>query len=286
VIVYLVFAHRRLGQLERLVRRLRGPDTTFVVHIDARSDLGPGRAHVEALARMTDVSLMPRYRTPWGGIGLVEATLAGLAQALRDHPAAEHVCVLSGQDYPIAPPERIREFFSEGRGATFMEHHPLPRAEWADGELWRIADYHWHVAGRRLRIPVSRVGRARRLPRGMRPYQGGQCWTMSRECAAAVTRLVRDDPALLRFFRHSAMPDESFFQTLVMALPAAERVINDDMRFERWEQDQPHPAVLTMDDLGDLMASDRLFAKKFDVAVDAAVLDAIDARLPGRPVDG
>ena len=126
MIVYLVFAHRRLGQLERLVRRLRGPDTAFVVHIDARSDLGPGRAHVEALARMTDVSLMPRYRTPWGGIGLVEATLAGLAQALRDHPAAEHVCVLSGQDYPIAPPERIREFFSEGRGATFMEHHPLP----------------------------------------------------------------------------------------------------------------------------------------------------------------
>ncbi len=279
MIVYLVLAHHRLGQLGRLIRRLAGPDTAFAVHIDARTDLRTEVAHLELLTRVPRLSLLPRHRTPWGGIGLVRATLAGLAHTIQAHPGATHICVLSGQDYPIKPPAEIRDFFRSHVGDSFIEHHSLPRPGWEDGGLWRIADHHLHVSGRRMRLPLSRLGLPRRVPCHMTPYQGGQFWTMSRECAVQVCSIVDENPSLLRFFRHTAFPDESFFQTVAMASPAGSRIVNDDMRFERWEDDAPHPAVLTVRDLPDLAASDRLFAKKFDVEVDSDVLDEIDASL-------
>jgi hypothetical protein len=86
-------------------------------------------------------------------------------------------------------------------------------------------------------------------------------------------------PRVVRFYRRTFAPDESFFQTIVMNSPLAPRVVNNDLRFESWEEDSDHPAILTVDDLPEIVRSEALFAKKFDVAVDAEVMDRIDAEL-------
>jgi hypothetical protein len=58
--------------------------------------------------------------------------------------------------------------------------------------------------------------------------------------------------------------------------------VNSDLRFESWEEDSDHPAILTVEHLPELMRSDALFAKKFDATVDSDVLDRIDADLLAR----
>jgi hypothetical protein len=98
---------------------------------------------------------------------------------------------------------------------------------------------------------------------------------MPADCARYVKRFCRENPDFVTFFRRVRVPDEIFFQTLVMNSPFRDR-ITDPLRYIAWDGDSDNPRILTMADLDALMASSSLFARKFDPAVDAEVLDRID----------
>ena len=61
-----------------------------------------------------------------------------------------------------------------------------------------------------------------------------------------------------------------------------EDVLDDTLHFVDWDA-EPGPAILRLQDLPRLESSGKLFARKFDVAVDSAVLDALDARAGTGP---
>jgi hypothetical protein len=281
-IAYLILAHKNLAQVVRLIDRLAGEQARFVLHVDARTDIADHRAELRARPR---VLLLDESRaTPWGSFELVRATLDVMAAALDADGDVRRLTLLSGQDYPIKPRDRIEGFLlGERRDTSFIEHFPLPRREWGTrGGMERIEDWHVELGGRRRSLRNSRVGIRRSLPGRLKPYQGGQYWSMTRSCAEHVLRSVDERPSLARFFRHAGVPDELFFQTIVMNSQLAAKVVNSDLRYERWDEGKDHPAVLTTADLPALRASPALFAKKFDTSVDERVLDRVDSELLGR----
>jgi hypothetical protein len=98
-----------------------------------------------------------------------------------------------------------------------------------------------------------------------------------------VLRAARDERALMRHYRRTIVPSESFFATVLMNDPEL-RVSSDDRRFVSFAPGAAHPDVLTEADLDRLMASGAHFARKFDAEADAAVLDRLDElRLSRRP---
>ena len=53
---------------------------------------------------------------------------------------------------------------------------------------------------------------------------------------------------------------------------------NDDLRYVHWRNwNDARPAILGTDDFDTIMASGKLFARKFDSACDSQILDMIDA---------
>ena len=90
------------------------------------------------------------------------------------------------------------------------------------------------------------------------------------------------NPQVVRFFRHVFVPDEIFFQTILMNSPLHDEIENDNLRYVEWSR-EPAPAVLGVDDLDAMLSSGKLFARKFDPTVDDAVLAELDRRLDGRP---
>ncbi len=93
-----------------------------------------------------------------------------------------------------------------------------------------------------------------------------------------MTRFVRRNPRFVRFFEHALLPDELFFQTIVMNSPLVETVVDDHLRYIDWSVD-PGPAVLRAADFDTLIASGSLLARKFDDTVDATILDLLDAHI-------
>jgi hypothetical protein len=82
---------------------------------------------------------------------------------------------------------------------------------------------------------------------------------------------------VVRFFERAYIPDELFFQTILMSSTVAETVVDSNVRYLDWSR-RPAPAILGVGDLEAMLASGALFARKFDITVDAKILDLLDER--------
>ena len=276
---YIITAHTLPEHLVRLVRRLTSENARFFVHVDQRS---PDEVFAEVkreLGGRPDVVLLPRHPVHWCSFGPVRAALEGVAALLASPERLDYGVVLTGQDYPLRSPAAIESTLADANGRSFITYRP------STGRfLERFTRWHWHgtVRGRRARLPnrLVRVRVPRDLPAGLVPYNGSAHWCLSRAC---LEHVASRDPALDDFFRWSACPDESFFQTILMSSPLADTLINDDLRYIDWSEGGPSPRVLTVYDLERMRRSPALFARKFDPRVDAEVLDALDAHIDSGP---
>jgi hypothetical protein len=277
-IAYIIHAHTLPDQLVRLVEALHSPRSSFYIHFDRKSPDAQHRHVVSGLAHLSDVHHMPRRRVHWGGFGSVQATLTAIDAALAARPAVDVAVLLSGQDYPIRPTHAVEDALARVAVRCHLQHTLLPDASFPDEsaryERWHFARPRFAFPPRRLPLPAPR-----RFPAGYRPHRGSAFWGLSRAGMELVRSTCRDDPRFVRFFRYVFIPDEMFFQSLLMSSPLAPTVVDDDLHFTDWTARGSHPATLGPDHLEAMAAATAPFARKFDERVHPGFLDAVDARL-------
>lgn len=289
-LAFLIVSHRNPAQVVRLVRTLReGPAVQVVVrHDQRRSRLG-----ADAVEQAGGRLLRDELDVEWGGWSHLRMLLAALERFAAELDP-DWLMVLSGQDYPLRPLAQV-----EGRLATaghdaYLAHPwqldtgalpPPPTEEF----FLRYAYLHLPAPGlpwfpRRLRRVVYFRERPRRLGirRARLPFRDDlRCWvssdwpTLNRRALDAVLRTAREERRLMRSYRRSVAPAESFFATALMNDPAL-KVSGDHRRFVRFQPGAPSPDVLTSADIHELEASGAEFARKFDADVDARILDRLD----------
>ena len=112
-------------------------------------------------------------------------------------------------------------------------------------------------------------------------FRGSGWFTLSIKSVRAVDRFIDEHPEYVRFYRRTWVPDESFFNTILLNDPEL-NISTDDRRYVRFPPEgAPHPDVLAIDDLEPMLASGKDFARKFDTRIDSAILDALDERVHG-----
>ena len=271
-IAYLVSAYKLPDQLVRLVGRLREGDAHVVVHVDRKT---PQRVFDEMTNGTRDlggVDFVERHPSHWGGFGHVRATLKCLDRLYADGVQFDYAVLLTGQDYPIRSAAAIERALTGANGRSYMSYWPLPHASWKGrGGLDRVE--RWHLVGRRhlhLALPARR-----RIPGGLTPWGGSPYWCLAHDAADYVHRFVGANPDFVSFFQHVWIPDEIFFQTILLNSPLRDDVVNDNLRYIDWSR-LPAPAILGADDYEAIVGSTALFARKFDPTLDAAVLDMLD----------
>ena len=277
-IAYVISAYKLPDQLVRLVRRLASPTASFAVHVDAKTAPDVQARMVERLRGVPSVAFLERHSCHWGGFGHVRATLKGIDHFVRGSADFDYLVLLTGQDYPLRHPRAIERFLAEAGGRSYLRHRPLPFEPWAGrGGLDRIE--RWHLVRRRLHVSLPLH---RSLPAGLEPHGGAPYWCLARPEVEYVHAFVAAHPEVVRFFEHVFVPDELFFQTILACSPRRGLLVDEGIHHVDWST-TPAPAILTSADLDALLASDKLFARKFDVTVDARVLDLLDGRLDREP---
>lgn len=284
-LAYIISAYQYPEQLIRLVRRLNADSASFFIHVDKKTPDGVYRTMAAGLSLFRNVHFVKRHKCDWGGFGHVAASLEAIAEIFRTRTPFDYAILLTGQDYPIKTKRYIADFLERHKGKVFLEWFPLPNDVWRNegtiGGMDRFEAWHVRIRKRHFRFPPSHHWPIKRkFPRGFRPFGGSSYWCLSRECIEYIHELTRANRAFVRFFKHVDVPDEIFFQTIVMNSPYRQLAINDNLHHIEWaDPDDGRPAVLSRKDFEKLAASPKLFARKFDVGVDGEVLDLIDERL-------
>ncbi len=294
-IAYIISAYKYPDQVIRLVRQLDSDASSFFIHVDKKCSDDLYRQLTIQLAGNSNVHFMRRHNCYWGDFGHVRATLKGIEAIFSENVEFDYAVLLTGQDYPIKSNRRIRETLRHGNQAIFIRSFALPSERWDDG-MDRIENWHLRVGRLHFAFPKRSPSKyrlvnqfqslaqriipiKRTFPAGFKPFGGSSYWCIPKDVLQYVQDFVRLNRAFVRFFRYVDVPDEIFFQTIVMNSPFRERVVNDNLRFIRWGPKDDHPAVLGCEDFDVLSSSPALFARKFDATIDSDVLDQIDRKL-------
>lgn len=280
-IAYIILAHKYPEQLIRLILRLKTNDTSFFIHIDRKSNKEICQQITKHLKGISNVYFLKRYRCYWGDFNIVKATLEGIKVIVKSGIDFDYAVLLSGQDYLIKSTSQIEDFLQANKGQQFFEFFALAsKNKWTDQggyyqALKRIE--HWHF---RLRNKHFCFKQKRNFPKGIEPYGGSQWWCLSKECIEYINNYISQKHGVVNYFKYVFIPDEIFFQTLILNSPFKDKAINDDLRYIDWKNPNPNvPAILCRSDFEKLINSPKLFARKFDMTKDAEILDMLDQKM-------
>jgi hypothetical protein len=281
-LAFFILCHKAPQQVVRLIERLRDAGAVFVIHVDRRAAPEVYNTLNAISERLPNQIFLckQRHRCYWGRFGIVAAMLSCIREAVVRGLAFDRAFLLSGQDYPIKPPDHIRCFLDQHRGLEFIETFAADEANrWTEAEgahnaLNRVLYWTFSFRSRHIQIKWRR-----RFPLGFRPHGGSMWWCLTRECVDYIDRFVQQNPAYLRYFKTVFIPDESFFQSIVSNSPFKDRIVSDDLRYADWDNPNPsYPRTLETTDFDRLVASSKLFARKFDDR-SLDLLDLIDRRI-------
>lgn len=263
------------------MQRLQHPDVDFYVHLDRKVSLA-GFAFLKEKVEFSFVE--DRISCNWGGNSLSIAILNSLREILASHKRYDYINVVSGQDYPLISAPRFLNYLEENKGTNFISYDS-PGSEWWKMARNRYEKYHFtdlRFKGKyMLERLVNRLMPRRRFPFFETLYGGSDStwWTITADCASHVVTTISNSKKLRNALKYSWCTDEFIVATIIMNSRFRETVLNNNLRYIDWSEGNPRPKTLTTRDFHVLQDSKMMFARKFDVLVDEAILDLIDEQL-------
>lgn len=268
-IAFILLTHKDPQGVIDQAMRLTASGDYVSIHFDRRAKDEDYRQVQKALADNPRVVFArKRYRCGWGEWSLVAASLEALRQAERAFPQATHFYMLSGDCMPIKSAEYTRAFL-DGDDCDYIEAVDFLTGNWIKTGLKeeRLVYRHWfNERNQKWLFYLSlrfqqRLGLDRALPKGMRVMIGSQWWCLRRQTVESVLGLVQSRPELVRFFRTTWIPDETFFQTLVAHLVPKGQIRRRSPTFLMFT-DYGMPVTFYNDHYDMLLRQDYLFARK------------------------
>ncbi len=267
-ICFILLCHKNPEQVVEQVNLLTGAGDYVSVHFDANGSALQFAAIREGLADNPNVCFAKRVKCGWGEWSLVQGTLNALETGFATFPEATHFYMLSGDCQPVKPVEYMHRFLQDS-DKDYIEHHDFFESDWIKVGLKeeRLVYRHWF--NERTQKPLfygavkvqRALGLERDLPADLQIMIGSQWWVLRRGTIAKVLDLLKKRPDIIRFFRTTWIPDETFFQTLVLHLVPRDQVESRTLTFLSFS-DYGLPTVFYGDHLDFLLAQDYLFARK------------------------
>ena len=278
-IAFLLLCHRDPDGIIRQAGHLTAAGDFVAIHFDARAPAADHARLRNGLAGNPNVTLVERrVRCGWGEWSLVEATLRAAATAAEAFPRATHFYLLSGDCMPVKSSGHAHDYL-DSLDADHIESFDFHTSDWIKTGLRedRLI-YRFPFNERRHKRLFyaflglqKRMGLQRAIPADLHMMIGSQWWCLRRRTIESILDFTRRRRDVMRFFRKTWIPDETFFQTLVRHLIPASEIRSRTLTFLMFT-DYGMPVTFYNDHHDLLLAQDFLFARK--ISAEAAGLRA------------
>ncbi len=268
-IAFILLCHKDPAAVIDQARRLTAAGACMAIHFDANAPADDYALIRTALADTPSVVFAKRrLKCGWGEWSLVAATLEALKAAEAAFPEATHFYMISGDCMAIKSAEYAHEFL-ERDDADYIESFDFFESDWIKTGLReeRLIYRHFFNERRHRRLFYAsfnlqrRLGLKRRIPEDLQIMIGSQWWCLRRRTIESVLDFCRQRPDVLRFFRTTWIPDETFFQTLVRHLVPGVEIRSRPLTFLMFS-DYGMPVTFYNDHYDLLLGQDFLFARK------------------------
>lgn len=284
-IAILILAHKDRSQIELLINQLQHPSFNIYLHLDRNADFTYNDINASF------IKIEKNYTCSWGGYSVAKATFSLLKKAFDE--GNEYFVLISAQDFPVKTNEQMLNFFQTNRGKSFIYMISKEQVK-----VEPLVDYNnflqrfslLHVPKRNPRNFFEKAGfsfKARfrslqkkysflRFPMPANIYAGENWFNLHRDEVASLLKEYKKSMTLRFRLSMGLSMEEVLPHTLLMRNLKTENWVNDSLRFTIWKPNTSHPEYLTSENLNEIIASNDLFARKFN---DIKVLQQLSDKL-------
>lgn len=285
-IAFILLTHKDPEGIIAQAERLTAAGDFVAIHFDARASAADYARLRAALATNPSVTFArKRHKCGWGEWSLVAATLEAARAALEAFAQASHFYMLSGDCLQIKTADYAHRFL-DAEDVDYIECFDFFTSDWIKTGFKeeRLIYRHWFNERTQPKLFYTsfdwqkRLGLTRRVPEDLQMMIGSQWWCLRRQTIEAVLDFAARRRDVMRFFRTTWIPDETFFQTLVPHLIPEAEIRRRTLTFLMFT-DYGMPVTFYNDHYDLLVAQDYLFARK--ISPDATELKDRLGRLWG-----
>ena len=268
-IAYILLCHKDPDAIIQQAERLTAVGDYMSIHFDARAKPEHFRKIRAALQDNPNVVFAhKRIKCGWGEWSLVQATLYAVESAVEAFPRATHFYMLSGDCMAVKTAEYAHRYLDE-RDKDFIESYDFFESDWIKTGMKEdrlIYRHHFNERTQKWRFYTSlaiqrKLGLTRAVPEDLQIMIGSQWWCLRRRTIEWILKMTRDRADVMRFFRTTWIPDETFFQTLVRHLVPENEIETRTLTFLMFS-DYGMPVTFYNDHYDLLLSQDFLFARK------------------------
>jgi hypothetical protein len=267
-IAFLIQCHKKPKQINLLLETLEHENNFFFVHVDAKSSIK------SEIRNNKNVFILDKcINVKWGQISQVQATLLLFNMVVKTGIFFDYVWLISGEDFPIKSIEFIHNYLKSNHGINFISVYPENKKYHKRNEiyfpLWSISLNLLPRIIRRLWIALSGgYGNTfqffKRNNLTNRKFFFGSSWfTINHDCMCFILKTIESEPEIMKFYKNTLCPDESFFQTIIMNSHYRDTV-KENLVYTDWTNCKNHPRNLDESDFDNLKNTSKLMARKFD----------------------
>ena len=229
-IAFLLMVHKDPDRVAAQARALTTHGDVVAIHADARMPRAAFARIRAAVADNPGITLARRVKCGWGEWSLVQASLNLIAVARSAFQDVTHYFLISGDCLPTKSRGYIERYVD--RDCDYIESHDFFETDWIKTGIKRDRLVFRHLVNERRRKKTfywllnlqRRFKLERPLPKGIRICIGSQWWCLRAGTVEAILTTLRKRRDLVRFFRTTWIPDETFFQTLAAHVVPAEQI--------------------------------------------------------------
>ena len=278
-IAFILLCHKDPEAVIQQAKQFTAVGDYISIHFDARAPL----AHFEKIKKAlygnpNVVFAKKRIKCGWGEWSLVQATLHAVEAAVEAFPRATHFYMVSGDCMSIKSAKYAHAFL-DADDVDYIESFDFFESDWIKTGFKEERLIYRHWFNERTRKwwfynsfwAQRRLGLTREIPSDMQIMIGSQWWCLRRRTVEWVLNFTRDRKDVMRFFKTTWIPDETFFQTVVRHVVPSDEIRNRTLTFLMFT-DYGMPVTFYNDHYDLLLAQDGLFARK--ISTEATELKA------------
>lgn len=282
---YIITAYKNPEYLIHLVDSITERKDEVYIHIDAKSDI---RIADLSFENPEHVHVYKLYKINWGSYNHLRAIIYLLRQV---NNSSDYVHIISGQDILIRNKEEFDEKFKNCNQAFMscssvddVNMNVRQRLEGynlfpnSDSRLLRYRIINRLMRG--LRHVVKRESKVCQIGEFENVYKGVVWSSLPYEQVAYVLNYIDVHPEFLAKLKHTLIPEEFFFQTILMNSRYRDMLVADPLRYTLWQSKHGSiPAILDESDYNGIVSSNCFFARKIVPTLSDKLTSMIDANL-------
>jgi len=268
-IAFILLCHKDPEAIIRQAERLTAAGDCMAIHFDARAKPAHFAQIKDALKDNPNVVFAKkRLKCGWGAWSLVQATLNAVEAAVDAFPRATHFYMLSGDCMPIKSASYVHQFLDDA-DVDYIESHDYFESDWIKTGWKEERLIYRHFFNERTQTKrfygtfsiQKKLGLKREIPADLQIMIGSQWWCLRRRTIEWILNFTRERKDVMRFFRTTWIPDETFFQTLVRHLVPENEIEVRTLTFLIFS-DYGMPTSFYNDHYDLLLSQNFLFARK------------------------